>query len=297
MLAQSRIGDGSTEEAADMLNQALDEDPELIDAHQMLGNLELEAERPELAAAHFERALALDDRNQPSLFGLATAHRLLDRTDDALLGYRRLLEVAGQDSKATLAIADIEVGVGDLAAAEKTLSDAAQPGAPALIFNRLGEVQTLAGKPDEAEQSFERAIETNPRLSQPHFNLAVLSEERGDASRAKAEYEKAIDNAPKHYQAQFNLARLVGQLGDHDRERQLFEQSIDSKPDFALGYFFLGKSLMEDNQLERAEEVTRSGLEIADKSQLGWYVLADILNRRGRPAEAARAVEKGKSVS
>ena len=297
MLAQGQIGDGKGEEAAQNLRRALEEDPNLLDAHQLLGNLELEADRPEAAVAHFERALALDDRHQPSIFGLATAHDLLGQTDEAILGYRRLLDITGQDSKATLAIADIEVERSDLSAAEKTLADAAQPGAPALIFNRLGEVQVLAGRPDEATRSFEEAIAGNPKLSQPHFNMAVMLESAGDLEGAKSQYERAIENAPKHYQAQFNLARLVGHLGDRDRERELFEQSIESKPDFALGYFFLGKSLMEGNRLERAEEITRSGLEINDESQLGWYVLADILNRRGRPAEAEKAVEKGKSVS
>ncbi len=73
--------------------------------------------------------------------------------------------------------------------------------------------------------------------------------------------------------------------------------SISSKPDFAIGHFFLGKSLMDGNELDRAEEVTRAGLEIVDDSQLGWFVLADILNRRGQPREAAKAVATARSLA
>ncbi len=297
MRAQGRVSAGETQAAAGLLRSALEEDPDLLDAHQLLGSIELSAEDFAAAAGHFERALALDDRHKPSLFGLATAHQRLGRTDDALLGFRRLLEVAGQDSKATLAIADVEVERGELGAAEETLRLAAQPGAPALLFNRLGEVQTLSGRPAEAIRSFQDALEGNPRLSQPHFNLAVLYEQAGDLERARARYQEAIDRAPKHYQAQFNLARLMGGLGHAERERELLEEAIASKPDFAVGYFFLGKSLMEAGELERAEEVTRAGLEIVDESQLGWFVLADVLNRRGRPAEAAQALNRGRSVS
>ncbi len=296
MRAQGRLGDDD-EAASRLLQEALADDPELIDVHQMLGNLELDADRLDAAAGYFTRALALDDRHKASLFGLATTHRRLGQLDDALLGFRRLLEIAGQDSKATLAVADIEMERDELAAAEETLRHAAQPGAPALLFNRLGEVQALAGRPGEAQQSFERAIEGNPRLSQPHFNLAVLFEQAGDAEGARAQYQQTIDKSPKHYQAQFNLARLMGRLGDARRERELLEQAIASRPDFALGHFFLGKSLMEAGELERAEEATRDGLEIQSESQLGWLVLADILNRRGRPAEAAGAVARGKEVS
>lgn len=295
--AQSMVSGSQEEEATGLLRQALAEDPELLDAHQMLGNLELEAGRVAEAEGHFQRALSLDDRHQPSLFGLATVHLRLERTEDALLGYSRLLEIAGQDSKATLAIADIEVERGQLDQARATLARAAVPGAPAILFNRLGEVEALAGRPEEARQQFQSAIEASDRLSQPHFNLAVMLEQSNDLERAKTEYEIAIAKAPKHYQAQFNLARLHGRLGDSGRERQLLEQSIESKPDFAIGHFFLGKSLMETDQLERAEQVTRAGLQWLEDSQLGWFVLADILNRQGRGAEAARALERGEASS
>ena len=297
MRAQGRVSAGDDDEAARLLRQALAEDPELIDAHQLLGNIELAGGRAETAAGHFERALALDDRHKPSLFGLATSHQRLDRLDQALLGFHRLLDIAGQDSKATLAIADIEVERGDLAAAESALKRAATPGAPALLFNRLGEVQALSNRPTEARLSFEQAIASNPRLSQPHFNLAVLAEGSGDFEQARSRYETAIDLAPRHYQAQFNLGRLVGKLGDRGRERELLELAIVSKPDFAIGHFFLGKALMEAGELERAEAVSRAGLAILEESQLGWFVLADILNRRGRPTEAAQAVARGKSLA
>jgi arylsulfatase A-like enzyme/Tfp pilus assembly protein PilF len=297
MRAQSLVGGDEAARATELLRQTLEEDPNLLDAHQMLGNLELDGGRPEVAAGHFESALALDDHHKPSLFGLATSHHRLGRTEEALIGYRRLLEIAGQDSKATLAIADIEVERGDLRAAESALQAAALPGAQALLFNRLGEVQALAGRPDEARRSLETAINGNPRLSQPHFNLAVILEESGDLEGARAHYEKAIEKAPKHYKAQFNLARLMGRLGNSRREQELLEQAIASKPDFAIGHFFLGKSLMDGNELERAEEVTRAGLEILSDSQLGWYVLADILNRQRQPSEAARALAKAESLS
>jgi arylsulfatase A-like enzyme/Tfp pilus assembly protein PilF len=297
MRAQGHVSSREDDKAAELLRRALEEDPQLLDAHQLLGNLELNADRPDSAAGHFERALAIDDRHKQSLYGLATSHRLLGRTEEALLGYRRLLEIAGQDSRATLAIADIEVDRGDLGAAEEVLKRAARAEAPPLFFNRLGEVQALAGRPGEARQSFATAIGKNPELSQPHFNLAVLSEESGDLEGARAEYEIAIERAPKHYQAQFNLARLMARLGDSRRERELLEQSIAAKPDFAIGHFFLGKSLMEGNELERAEEVARAGLEITGDSQLGWFVLADILNRRGQRAEADRALARARSLA
>ena len=138
MLAQSRVSGGEEEEATRLLRRALDEDPDLLDAHQLLGDIELDAESFAAAAGHFERALALDDRHKPSLFGLATSHLRLGKTDEALLGYRRLLDVAGQDSKATLAIADIEVERGELGAAEETLRRRGAAGSPGAAVQSTG---------------------------------------------------------------------------------------------------------------------------------------------------------------
>jgi len=297
MRAQGLVGDGEEARAAEILRQALAEDPDLIDVHQMLGSIELAADRFETARGYFEQALALDDRHQPSLFGLAASHLNLGQEDEALLGYHRLLEVAGQDSKATLAIADIEVSRGDLPAAEATLREATPPGAPALLFNRLGEVQALAGRPAEAIRNFDQAITDNPQLAEPHFNLAILFDEAGELPRARSEYQAAIERAPKHFQAQFNLGRLEGRMGDPAREIELLEQSIASNPEFAAGHFYLGKSLMDVGELERAEEITRSGLELAEESPLGWFVLADILNRRGASSEARAAAARGQALA
>ena len=296
MRAQGLVGDDKVEPARRLLEEALAEDSELIDVHQLLGELELQAGDFETAAGHFERALAFDDQHKSSLFGLATAYNRMGRADDAVAGYRRLLSIAGQDSKATLGIADIEVKRGRLEEARRVLRDAAQPGAPALLFNRLGEVMALEGQPAEARRWFEEAIASNPDLSQPRFNLAVLVEESGDLVMARQYYEEAIERSPKHYQAQFNLARLKGRMGDAEGERELLEKAIESKSDFALGYFFLGKSLMDSNELDRAEEETRAGLDLTDKSELGWYVLADILNRRGRRTEANQALVKARAL-
>ncbi len=297
MRAQGLAGDDKAAEAKRLLEEALAEDSALIDVHQLLGDLELQASDFEAAAGHFERALALDGQHKSSLFGLATAHHRMGRADDAVVGYQLLLSIAGQDSKATLAIADIEVKRGRLEEARHVLRDAAQPGAPALLFNRLGEVMTLEGQQAEARRWFEEAIDSNPDLSQPRFNLAVLFEESDDLVKAQRYYEEAIERSPRHYQAQFNLARLKGRMGDAEGERELLEKAIESKSDFALGYIFLGKSLMDSNELDKAEEETRAGLDLIDESELGWYVLADILNRRGRRAEANQALARARALA
>ena len=300
MRAQSQMS--KDEEAAEeILLAVLEEDPEILDAHQMLGQLAATQDRFSEALDHFRRALELSPDHQNSLMGMASSYRALGRMDEALVGFRRLLEVLGHDTRASLAIADIEVNRGNFEEAAKALEDAADTTeAPALINNKLGEVRVKQGRSGEAMALFAKAVEEKDEFALPHFNLAVLFEERGEAQSAVAHYEKAIELAPKYHQAQFNLGRLVGHLGQADRQRELWEASIESNPNFVQGHYYLSKLLMDrggDNG--RAEELVRLGIEKDPdhkEGPLGYYILADILNRTGRAAEARDAVATGQRI-
>jgi arylsulfatase A-like enzyme/Flp pilus assembly protein TadD len=300
MQAQSLMQ--TDEEAAqETLLSVLEEDPEILDAHQMLGQLAATQDRFEEALEHFRSALELEPDHKNSLMGMASSYRALGRVDEALVGFRRLLEVSGSDTRASLAIADIEFERGQFDEAAMVLDEAAATSeVPSLIHNRLGEVRVEQGRKDEARVLFARAIEENEEFPMPYFNLAVLEEERGDVRSAAVHYERAIELAPKYHQAQFNLGRLVGKQGQLDRQQELWEASIESDPNFVQGYYYLAKLLMDTgHDLGRAEELVRLGIDKDpnhEEGPLGHYILADILNRTGRRSEAMAAAETGRRI-
>jgi arylsulfatase A-like enzyme/Tfp pilus assembly protein PilF len=300
MRAQSQLR--SDEAAAEKtLLAVLAEDPDILDAHQMLGQLAASQERFDDAVGYFRRSLELAPDHKNSLMGLASSYRALGRTDEALIGFRRTLEVSGPDTRATLAIADIEVEQGNFEAAAQALEEAVETTeTPALVHNKLGEVRAEQGRRDEAMALFAKAVEEKDDFAVAHFNLAALYEEAGDAQRAIAEYEKAIEVAPNYYEALFNLGRLVGYLGQVDRQQELWEASIDANPKFVQGQYYLAKLLMDrGGDLARAEELVRRGIENDpdhEEGPLGYYVLADILNRTGRAREAREAVANGQRI-
>jgi arylsulfatase A-like enzyme/tetratricopeptide (TPR) repeat protein len=300
MRAQSLIQDDAGE-AERILVAVLRTDPDVLDAHQMMGQIASADRRFEEALEHFRHALEIDPVHKNSLMGMASAYRALGRKEEALIGYRRVLEVSGPDTRASIAIADIEINRGRFEEAARVLSDTAETTeVPGLIHNKLGEVRSEQGRPDEAMTLFARAIEEREDFAVPHFNIAVLYEERGEAEPAIAHYEKAIELAPKYYQAQFNLGRLLGHLGHVDRQQELWEAAIEANPTFVQGHYHLSKLLMDRGaDLAWAEELVRRGIEMDpdhEEGPLGYYVLADILNRTGRPAEAREAVAAGQRI-
>jgi arylsulfatase A-like enzyme/Flp pilus assembly protein TadD len=301
MWAQSFIGQGKLDEAEERLLAALALDDGVIDAHQMLGQIAAKNDDLERAVGHFQNALALDGEHKSSLYGLAGAYRQLGRKEEALVGFRRLMELMPHDSKAAMAATDIEVELGNLDGAIALLEGVVgREDTSPIVHNQLGELLVLAGRPREAEPHFHTALERNDQLAQPRFNLAVLAEEKGDLAGAMRLYGETVELRPWHYQAHFNLGRLYGHTGQLDQQQASFEAAIEANPNFVIGHYFLAKLLMDRGaDLERAEEVVRTGLGKDPQSEsgpLGYYVLADILNRQGRGAEARKAVAEGRRI-
>jgi tetratricopeptide (TPR) repeat protein len=89
-------------------------------------------------------------------------------------------------------------------------------------------------------------------------------------------------------------------MGQVDRQQELWEASIESNSNFAQGYYHLAKLMMDRGQdLGRAEELVRLGISKDPdhkEGPLGYYILADILNRTGRAAEAREAVAAGQRI-
>jgi arylsulfatase A-like enzyme/tetratricopeptide (TPR) repeat protein len=301
MAAQSMMANHENDVAKRLLEQTLAEDEAILDAHQMLGQIAVAEHRPNDAIRHFQRALELNPEHERSLFELAKAYADVGRFDDALVGFRRYLTLNGPDVRASVAISDIYVALKRFDDAAAVLEQASAAGEASAFFdNALGEVRVEQGRDDEAVPLFEKAIADDEEYALPHFNLGVLYEERGDVQSAIEQYEGAINIAPRYFKAQFNLGNIYASMGNVVRARELWEASVESNPEFVQGRYYLAKLLMDTGgDLARAEELVRKGIELDPKHEegpLGYYVLADLLNRTGRPAEARKAVARGREI-
>ncbi len=301
MSAQSSLGKGEVDAAGVLLEQALAEDSSMVDAHQMLGTIAMQKERFGEAGDHFAAALEVKDDHLASLYGLANAYRRMGREEEALLGFKRLLQLHPGDSKAAVAAADLLNREDRRSEAIAVLETALEQEKPAaLLFNQLGELRALDGDSLAAVRLFERALAVNEDLVVGRFNLAVLYVEQGRTDEAVALYEGVVERAPRHFQALFNVGRLYGRRGETAKQQRSWEAAIAANPDFVVGYFYLAKLLMDrGEELTRAEKLVREGL-VRDPEHrtgpLGYYVLADILNRTGESRQAAQAAETGRRI-
>ena len=287
------------EDAMAKVRRVLAEDPGILEAHLILGNLFVKQEDWDGAIGAYREALALDSEYKSAILGLADAYRLAARYDEAAAGYRRLLELDPNDNKAHYHLAEIHAAEGEYEEALAVLAGLEATGeerAPAR--NLKGECLLSLGRLDEAEAELRLALEMDDQLSDAWYNLALLFEERGDGARAIEAYETRLAMAPKDFRSHFNVARLYGAMGDPDRMETSLRSAVEHNAGFGVGYLYLAKALLDRGELAEAEETALRGLALElerEMAPFGHFVLADVYNRQGRVAEAEREVRRAAS--
>ncbi|HEU0201551.1 MAG TPA: tetratricopeptide repeat protein [Burkholderiaceae bacterium] len=148
----------------------------------------------------------------------------------------------------------------------------------------------IAGRTADAERRFLALAKSNPELSGPHANLAVIYRQAGKLPEAAAALERAIAANPQHA-VYFNQLGIVYRMqGQFTKARDAYDQAIALDPNYTLAYLNLG--ILYDLYLgdsKRALELYDRYLALsptADERVQKW--VSDIKNRTPRSSVAAR---------
>jgi arylsulfatase A-like enzyme/Tfp pilus assembly protein PilF len=294
-------GKPQVDRITEILNEVIAEDPNVIDAWFMLGTQNLNHGTLPRAVEYFKRTLQLKPDYDLAVFNLAQAYRRMGDDEAALAGFEHYLTLDPKDPYVHYQMGEIWMDRGDLARAEQLFRAALEIDPQvAAAKNALGVLALERGDAATAERLIREALETKPTVRLAHFNLALLAERRGDLRTAEREYFEEMKLHPDSYKAAFNMSRLYEQVGDREGQIGALKQSITSNPRFGEGYIFLAKAYLDAGRhFDEAVDLARKGLEYAPTSEyapLAHYVLADLYNRQGRPADASRHLALGQAL-
>ncbi len=286
--------EGRLDQAITIVQEAIAADPEIVEAHMLLGNFEKKAKRPAQAIASYKKALKLDADHQGALFSLAIAYKDMGRLEEARVGFERARQLDPRNGKVLWQLADLLMRQGHPEQAQVVIHDAlARKVDEHRFWLKLGESQIEAKQFDEALKSLRLALAKKPGLDTANFNLGLVYEGRGETGLAIAAYETELATNAKAHRAAFNLAKLLEGQGRLPEAVARFRQAVELQPDFGTGQLYLAKALLNSGDLAGAEEWARKGLGSRPDPKiapLGHFVLADVFNRQGRTAEAQREV-------
>jgi choline-sulfatase len=293
--------DKASDDGLHALERVIAQDPNVIDAWFMLGNEYYRRREFKRAIEQYTHALALKPDYDLVVINMANAYRALGRDREAMVGYRRFMELDPRNAQIRYEAAQILIDNGQLDDAYAELRHALEIEPKlAAARNALGVVALKRGDSAGAQREIRAAIAQKEDVRFAHYNLALVAEQQGDFERAIGEYREEIARHPESYKAQFNLGRLYERLGDRAGQRDAYQQAIKMNPSFAEGYFYLAKlDLDEGRDLDEAVRLAQKGIELAPDSEyapLGHYVIADIYSREGRRSEADREAAKGRAL-
>src|SRR4051794_11892925 len=293
--------DKESDEGLHALERVVAEDPKVIDAWFMLGNEYYRRRQFARAIDQFKRALDLKPDYDVVVINMANAYRALGRDEEAMVGYRRFMELDPKNAQIRYEAAQILIDGGKLDEARRQLTEAlALEPKLAAARNALGVLALRRGDLAGAEREIRAAIAEKADVRLAHFNLALLAEQQGDLTRAIAEYKAEIELHPNSYKAAFNLGRLHERMGNREAQVAEFKRALDMNPTFAEGYLFLAKAYLDqERRLGEAVQLARKGIELephGEYAPLGHYIIADVFSREGRRSEADQEAAKGREL-
>jgi arylsulfatase A-like enzyme/Flp pilus assembly protein TadD len=292
--------EGRVDEALTKIQQVLTEDPDILEAYSILGNLHVKKEEREKAIRAYQDALAREPEFKPALFGLASVYEEMGRLDDAAAGFRRLTEIDPRDNGAFFRLAGIHALKEEFEEALALLRQARDLGSDRPpLHNLMAECYIGLEQFEEAEREVEMALSMNPELPSANYNLALIREAQQDIPGAIAAYERDLEVAPRNFRTHFNVAKLYGQVGEAEKMVEHFERSIELNDQFAIGHLYLSKHYLDTGDLERSMELAQRGIELGPEPSMapfGHFILADVYNRMGRSQDAERELAEARRL-
>jgi hypothetical protein len=104
-------------------------------------------------------------------------------------------------------------------------------------FNDLGNLLVLAHQTDDAEASYRKALELDPKKVTALFNLGLLLQQRGGADNVREAmglFEKAVEIQPDHAWAHYQIGAIHELRGEDSKAIREYAQAFALDPQLAF---------------------------------------------------------------
>lgn len=217
--------------ARQLADAALALAPDSPDAHEVMGDLLIDAAEPEAAETEFRRALA-GENSAAIRTKLAEALRLQGNFAEAVAELRQAVQLDPRSARA-------HNGLGLALRAQRNLAEstAAYQEAirldPDLIDAHNGLAVALAnqGKLNDAVAEFREIIRVDPDSAIGYYNLAYALADLDRDVESAAALREVVRINPRHYNARFNLGELFRLEGKYDESVKQFREYLRLAPD------------------------------------------------------------------
>jgi tetratricopeptide (TPR) repeat protein len=250
------------------------------------------------AALGYQQMLVANPRHPQALVGMSLVALASRQAEAAVKMASAAVEVAPQMGTAWVALGQALKAAGKIDDAEKAYARAiALDGMNELARLGLGELKIGTGRTEEAIVEFELALRRKPALVAAHLGLGNALALMGRFEEALERYQKALAFRPRLPEAEFAAGFVLGRLGRLKEAEIRYRRALVERPDFAAAWMNLGSLLREQGREAYAEAALRRAVELRPDLVAGWINLAFFERERRRPAEAEAYLHKALALN
>jgi Tfp pilus assembly protein PilF len=291
---------GLLEESIRELSAATTADPSNVEAILLLGRAHLSRKDVRAAGRLLEGAVARGLEDARIYAALADVYEAGGYVEHAIPSMRLAIARDPKNESYRVRYGLLLIDTKAPAAAVIRLEEALKefPASPRLWL-ALGIAQLNTGKNDDAQKSFTRTLELDPKSVPALAYLGTTSAERGQYAEAVAFYERAIaagsDLAVPYYLAADAL--LKQSEVDAPRVEKLLARAVELDPDFASAHLALARLYVRAERWTEAAAQFERVIQLDRQSAEAHYQLGRVYVRLKRTADAQRELETFKQLS
>jgi protein O-GlcNAc transferase len=243
---------GNWAEAEQIYRQIISIEPLHADALHLLGVINHQAGKHDLAIEHIGKALAVNASVAEFHNNIGEAYRALRNFDQAELHYRQALSLR---------------------------SNYAEP------HSNIGVAHMRQGRLEEAISCFRRALSIKPQYTEALTNLGIVLRVQGQLEEAISCFRRALAIKPDYWEALLNLGIALRAEGKFEEAITYFHQAIALQPT-AEAYNWLGTCFTGLSDVEEAAVYYRQAIELSPSFFLAYKNLAASLRNQGKLEES-----------
>lgn len=236
--------EGDRQRALEALHNALKENPDLIMARFLLGNVYRDKGQYAEAAEQYRRVTQLDPYSYKNFYMLGLMEHLLNRLQEAAGSYLRAVALNPEDPKSNMNLGLVYTALGkpEMGIAYSKKAAQLDPKNPEASAN-LGVVLDALGSHGDAELSYRRALEMDPSRTETLINLASSLMAQKRFKDAIPVYERALEKSDTTLVRQrYGFALL--QAGRTDDAMAQFKKALEHNPQNYQALNGLGDAMM-----------------------------------------------------
>jgi Tfp pilus assembly protein PilF/peroxiredoxin len=158
--------------------------------------------------------------------------------------------------------------------------------------NSLGALLAQSGQVPAAIERFRAALQAKPDFADALNNLGFALFQTGETAQAYELYQKALTLQPNFPEALNNLGIFFGRQGDLDRARAYFQQAVDGRSDYGEAANNLALVLAARGETEKAVAVLQRLLRENPAFEMAYVTLCRMYLKAGRREEGVQILEQ-----